>query len=68
MNHREKIGQKLKSLRKEAGISQTEMAEKTGLKRQNLDRVESGQFNTGIDTIQKMCEVLGVEINIDKNI
>ncbi len=54
MSHRQKIGSQLKALREKAGITQSEMAEKTGLQRANIARVEGGKYNTGIDIIQKI--------------
>lgn len=66
MNHRQKIGSQLKALRESAGLTQSQMAEKTGLQRANIARVEGGKCNTGIDTIQKMCDIIGVEIEIKK--
>jgi transcriptional regulator with XRE-family HTH domain len=66
MSHRQKIGSQLKALREKAGITQSEMAEKTGLQRANIARVEGGKYNTGIDIIQKICTVLCAEIELKK--
>ena len=64
MNHRQKIGSQLKALRESAGLTQSEMAEKTGLQRANIARVEGGKYNTGIDIIQKIANVLFFEIGL----
>ena len=64
MNHRQKIGSQLKALRESAGLTQSQMAEKTGLQRANIARVEGGKYNTGIDIVQKMADVLGGRIEI----
>ena len=64
MNHRQKIGSQLKAMREKAGLTQSQMADKTGLQRANIARVEGGRYNTGIDIIQKMADVLFLEIGL----
>lgn len=66
MDHRQRIGQQLKELREQAGLNQTQMAERTGLLQPNIARVEAGKYNVNIDTLNKMAEALGAEIEIKK--
>lgn len=69
MTERERIGKKVAELRKEKGLLQDELAELSGLRQQSISRIEQGMFNTTIDTLSKIAEALGKNIDfIDKNI
>lgn len=56
-----KIGKLLASIRKTMGLSQTEVAEKSHVTRQNISRIELGKYSPGADVIQRIEEALGVE-------
>jgi transcriptional regulator with XRE-family HTH domain len=58
-----KIGKKISELRNEKGISQKELAELTGMKQQNIARIELGQCSTGIDILSKIAAAF--DCNID---
>ena len=53
------LGRRVKFLRMEKGISQTDMAEKIGLSQTNLSNMESGRTATTIQSLFKMREILG---------
>lgn len=53
----------LQALRKEAGLSQEEVAEKLHLSRQAVSKWESGQSLPDIGTCIKLCEILRVTPN-----
>ena len=53
------LGRKVKFLRLEKGISQTDMAEAIGLSQTNLSNMESGRTATTIQSLFKMREILG---------
>ena len=57
------IGRRVKFLRMEKGISQTDMAEKIGLSQTNLSNMESGRTATTIQNLFKMREVLGCKMS-----
>ena len=57
------VGRSVKMLRKEAGISQDVLAERCGIFRTSLSRVESGQANVTISVLAALATVLGVKIN-----
>lgn len=61
---RQRIGSRIRELREEAGLSQDELAEKTGLKRPNISRIESGRYNTGQDILSKIALALGKRLDI----
>ena len=63
MNYREKIGQRIKEIRTEKGISTYRLAELTGLKQPNIVRIESGKYSTGIDILSNIAAALDCEID-----
>jgi transcriptional regulator with XRE-family HTH domain len=62
---RKGLGLRIKELRKEAGITQQELADKTGLKRPNLARIETGKLSTGQDILSKIADVFGKKLDIN---
>lgn len=53
---------RLKALREEKGISQTELAKLTGLSRTTISKIESGEaVNVNTKTIVKIAEVFAVQ-------
>ena len=56
------IGDKIKELRKKAGISQQELADRLETTPQNLSQYETGKRQPKIETIQKMANALGVDV------
>ena len=65
-SQRMRIGQRIAQLRKEAGMSQAELAEKIGTKQHAITRIEKGAFNIGFDTLQSIAEVFGLRIDFIK--
>lgn len=68
MNDRKKIGLKIALLRKNAGLTQRELAEKSGLTQNTIYKVETGKFSVGIDTLCKITDALGYTVDIIKKI
>lgn len=64
MYHRRRIGERIKYLREEQGMSQVELAEKTGLLKQNIYRIEQGKYSTGQDLLSKIASALGKRLDI----
>lgn len=62
--HRRIIGQRIKQLREEAGLTQDQLAEKTGLQKPNISRIESGKYSTGQDILSKIAHALGKNLDI----
>lgn len=61
---RERIGQRIAQLRKEQGITQAELAERTGIQRAHITRIEAGRYSVGIDLLQKIAEALGKNVDL----
>lgn len=60
-----RLGVMLKEARKEANITQEELAKKTGTKKSYISRIESGKSDIQISTYYKLIEIgLGKNLNI----
>lgn len=66
MNERERIGSRIKEIRKLRGLSTTQLAELTGLKQPNIVRIESGRYSTGLDILCKIAEALSCRLDFIK--
>ncbi|MGE5483047.1 MAG: helix-turn-helix transcriptional regulator [Bacteroidota bacterium] len=60
---RKALGQRVRDLRKERGWSQEELAQKVGLTRQQVYRIESGETGTRFGTLERLAAVLGVPLS-----
>ncbi len=56
------FGIRVKELRKNRGLSQEELAEKTDISSKYLSRVEMGQHFPSIDTLESLAKALQVEL------
>jgi len=54
--------EKLKELRKETNLSQQKLAEKTGLKKSFISRIENGKVDIQLSTFLKILNGLGKSI------
>ncbi len=55
-----KLGARLKSLRQAAGLTQAELARRTGIHRPNIARVEAGRHTPSLDTLTRLAAAIGV--------
>lgn len=65
MNHREKIGCQIQDIRVQKGLTKYELAEMVGITHQNIDKIEQGRYNVGVDLLDRICKALGAEIKIE---
>ena len=61
---RKRIGQRVKALRTMAGLTQQELADRAGLQRTHIGRIEDGAFGSHVETIQQVAEALGMTVDI----
>jgi transcriptional regulator with XRE-family HTH domain len=54
------FGQRLKQLREEAGLTQPQLAERAGMNRFGVAKLEQGQREPSWDTVQRLAKALGV--------
>ena len=61
----QRIGQRITALRKQEGISQQELADRAGLTRQHIGRIEKGELvSVAYVTIQQIAEALCMTVDI----
>lgn len=59
------LGESIRSRRKELGITQPHLAELAGISLNTLYKLERGQSNPSLEVINKLAEVLGMEIKLE---
>ena len=61
----QRIGQRITTLRKLEGISQQELADRAGISRQHVGRIEKGELvSVSFVTIQIIAEAIGMTVDI----
>ena len=61
---RKRIGQRVKALRTMAGLTQQELADRAGLQRTHIGRIEDGIYGVQTETLQQVAEALGMTVDI----
>lgn len=59
---RDFVGQKIRSLRKDRAMTQSELAARIGILQSDLCRMEKGEYRVGLDTLFKILAVFGMNI------
>jgi len=62
--HSEKLIQTIKERREMLRVTQETLAELAGVGLRTLKQLESGKGNPTLETIQKLADVLGMEISL----
>lgn len=62
VNFLTQLGQRIKQIRTEKGLSQSEVANRCGKERQSYQRVETGNINATIWYLQHIATALDVEL------
>ena len=61
---RQRIGQRIAEIRKAQGITQQDLADRTGIQRNHISRIEQGRYSVGFDTLQMIAEAMGGNVEI----
>lgn len=64
MQHRYRLGAEFSLLRKETGLTQDELAERTGIDQAEISRIERGASNATEDTLARIAQELDAEIGL----
>jgi transcriptional regulator with XRE-family HTH domain len=56
------IGPRIRQLREEQGLSQTQVEEKSGILRTVLSRIENGHSVPTLETLERIAATLGVPL------
>jgi len=55
-----RLGARLRELRLSAGLTQAELARRTGIHRPNIARVEAGRHTPSLETLARLATAIGV--------
>jgi DNA-binding XRE family transcriptional regulator len=61
----EVLARQFKELRKKKQLTQAELAEKLGMEKGQISKIENGKFNLTLSTINKIALALGMRVNFD---
>ena len=59
-----KFGEFISELRKEKGITQKELAERTGIYQADISKIERGLANPSLSTLKRLAEGMGMELQL----
>ena len=59
-------GEKIRELRKAAGLTQAQASAKAGCTQGRLSMIERGEVDAQLTTLQRICEALEAEVRIVK--
>lgn len=60
-NKERKVAKRLLELRLERGITQGNLAEKAGVERKTVNRIENAHFSPNLNTFIRLCKALKVK-------
>lgn len=58
----ELVGRKIRELRRERKLTQTELAERVGIHQSDLSRMEQGEYKVGLDTLLRILQTFNLGI------
>ena len=61
---RDRIGLRIFNLRKMKGLTQEQLADRAGIQRTHLGRIEAGKYAVTLETIQAIAEALGMTVDL----
>jgi len=61
--YRKTLGENLRTLRKQSGLSQEKLAEKADLHHNFIGDVERGEENISIDALMRIAQALNVQVS-----
>lgn len=59
---RQRIGQRITEIRKQQGLTQQELADKAGLQRTHILRLERGTYGATIDVLSAIADAMGKKV------
>jgi len=59
------LAQQFRELRKKKHLTQSQLANKLGLEKGQISKIENGKFNLTLATINKIASALGARVNFD---
>ena len=65
LHDQKRLGARIKALRKDAGLNQTQLAERVGVKIMRISGIENG-LSTTTDTLHRIANALGYQVELVK--
>jgi transcriptional regulator with XRE-family HTH domain len=59
---RKSLGERVRQLRRESGVSQEDFADACGFARSYMSRIERGTSNLSLDGIERLAEAFGISV------
>ena len=59
------MGQRIRELRTEQGLTLQQLADYAGVTRANLSNIEGGRYSVGLDVLNRIAIALGVELKME---
>ena len=59
-----RMGLRIASLRKQAKLTQEELADRAGLQRTHVGRIEAGKYAVTLETVEAIAQALGMTVDI----
>ncbi|MBP5326599.1 MAG: helix-turn-helix transcriptional regulator [Bacteroidales bacterium] len=63
---RERIGQRIKTLREEKQLDAKSLALKAGITPANMSRIEQGKYSPGLDILCRIASAMGMQLDFVK--
>lgn len=57
----QKVGKRIQEIRIEKNISQQQLAAKCNFEKSNMSRLENGNANATLSTLEKVCDALQID-------
>ena len=67
IENRKHIGSRIAEIRKQQKITTAQLAESTGLKQNNISRIELGKYSTDVDLLGTIAAALNYKIDLIEN-
>lgn len=61
---RERIGQRIAALRSVAGMTQAQLADRAGMQRSHISRIEAGSLAVTMESIEAIAQALGMTVDL----
>ena len=61
---RERIGRRIAALRSVAGLTQAQLADKAGMQRSHISRIEAGSLAVTLESIEAIAQALGMTVDL----
>lgn len=64
LNDRIRIGRRIEDLRKQAGLSQRDLAARCGIAQSTIYRIEAGKFAVRLDLLESIASAFGKKVDL----